>query len=134
VAEIVGTVKIRCLQTGVTGRIQFHAKPFLRGRYNCISGEVLAPGGKTPIFKFDGRWSAFMRVTDVRSGRAWMPFDVRSARPLMVVRPPMEDQGEYESGVLWRMVTMRLSANDTRGATAHKEALEEKQRRERGFG
>jgi hypothetical protein len=131
--EIVGSVRIRCLQTGVTAQIQFHPKPFLRGRYNCISGEIWEAGSESPVVTFDGRWSAYMRVTDLRTGRTWLPFDVRSARQLTVVRPPITEQVEYESEVLWRMVTAHLSANDTRGATAHKEALEEKQRRERAF-
>jgi hypothetical protein len=74
-----------------------------------------------------------MRVSDRRSGRTWLAFGVRVARPLAVVRPPLDEQCEFESGFLWKMVTERLQASDVKGATAHKAVLEEKHRKERVF-
>jgi hypothetical protein len=133
VYEIVGTVRVRCAQSGVVGQIKFHSKPILWGRYHCFSGHICPPGSTTPTITFEGRWSAFMKVVDHRNDRTWLSFDVRVARPLTVVRPPIDDQSELESESVWRMVTQHLIANDLRGATAHKAALEEKQRKERAF-
>jgi hypothetical protein len=133
--EVCGTARIQCLQTGVAAKILFKAKPLLRGRYNKFRGSVSLPGKskKTKVIQFKGRWSAFMKSTDLRSKRTWLSFDVRHQIPLTIVPPNLEEQCPYESQYIWQNVTRYLNENDTKSATEHKFALEEKQRAEREY-
>jgi hypothetical protein len=132
-SEICGTVRCSCMQTGVTAEIQFHPKPLVFGRYNRFDGKIVAGGRSQPLITFSGRWSAYMKATDVRTGREWLTFDVRTAQPLVLEVPPLTEQCEFESRLLWKFVTFYLEQNDTPHATCHKYALEEKQRKERQY-
>jgi hypothetical protein len=131
--EICGQVRVRCVQNGVRAEINFQAKPPFFGRYNRFDGKVFGPNANRPSITFAGRWSAYMKATDLRSHREWLTFDVRTARALALEVPPIEEQCEFESQFAWRFVSLYLQRNDMRNATSHKSALEEKQRKERAF-
>jgi hypothetical protein len=131
--EICGQVRVRCVQNGVTAEINFYAKPTFFGRYNRFDGKVFGANANRPSITFAGRWSAYMKATDLRTHREWLTFDVRTSRSLTLEVPPIEEQCEFESQFAWRFVTAYLRRNDTRHATVHKSALEEKQRKERAF-
>jgi len=136
VMEICGTVRVQCAQTGYTAEVVFEEKPWLRGRYNVVNGFVFGPeenGKRKKVIKLEGRWSAFLKATDLRNNNSWLAFDVRSAVPLTVEAPPLEEQNPYESQYAWQYVTKYLQMKDTKNATEHKLALEEKQRAERKY-
>jgi hypothetical protein len=77
---------------------------------------------------FSGRWSAFMQCRNEQDGREWLEFNVREAKPLLLVVPPIEEQVAIESRSLWQRVSHFLGAKNTPRATDCKFALEEKQR------
>ena len=131
--EICGQVRVMCKRTGISGRIDFLEKPLFRKRYNRFKGYVSCANSQTPTILFSGRWTAFMKCVDNRSGRTMITFDVRRVVPLRIVSPPIEDQCEFESQYIWRCVSHYIRAKDSVNATVHKSAIEEKQRREREF-
>jgi hypothetical protein len=69
-----------------------------------------------------------MKCKDEHTGREWLSFDVRTAVPLRIVVPDIEQQSPIESRFIWMKVTEWLQRRDTAKATDHKLALEEKQR------
>ncbi|KAH0792345.1 Oxysterol-binding protein [Histomonas meleagridis] len=134
--EIVGTVRIRCIQTGVTSIINFLSKGIFEKRGNRFNGYIFTPElpfARNGPISFEGRWSTHMRVKDSRKQQTFIPFNVRFSIPLQIVAPPLEEQSEYESQNLWKYVSLYLKKDDTINATNHKYALEEKQRKEREF-
>ena len=138
VIEMCGQVRVTCPKTGVTAIIYFDEKPMLRGKYNCVHGSIFEANPENPkkpktIIKIDGRWSAYLRATDTRNNKVWLPFDVRKAVPLVITAPPLEEQCPYESEYAWQNVTRYLNEKNTDFATDHKLALEEKQRAERKY-
>lgn len=135
VMEIAGTVNIKCLKTGVTAKIEFLEKPLIFGRYNRFRGEIYdSNASKKAQIVFDGRWSAFMRVTDKRNDDPpYLSFDVRTQIPLKFDVPSFDELSMYESPRVWREVTKYIKNNDMVHATDHKFALEEKQRLERKY-
>ncbi|EAY00138.1 Oxysterol-binding protein [Trichomonas vaginalis G3] len=133
--EICGHVRIKCPQTGITALIKFKEKPTFRGKYNEIKGYVYEPGRKSPktVIEFTGRWSAYVKATDLRTNKTWLAFDVRKNIPLRIKYPNYTEQCPYESQFLWQNVTRYLLMKDTKNATEHKLALEDKQRAERKY-
>lgn len=133
--EICGEVRIKCQKTGVTATITFKEKPTFHGKYNCFKGHVFVPGKKHPekVISFEGRWTAYLKATDLRTKRSWIAFDVRKAFPLRTITPIITQQCQYESQYLWQNVTRYLLMKDTKNATEHKLALEDKQRAERKY-
>jgi hypothetical protein len=133
--EICGAVRIHCAQTDVYAKVIFLPKPLIAGKYNCFRGRVyrreqIRKGKfrKVKQYTFEGRWSAFMRVTRLSDGHTWVPFDVRAAVPLQVAVPPLAEQMTMESQVIWRRVTECLNEGNSALATKHKLALEANQR------
>jgi hypothetical protein len=84
---------------------------------------------QTPVITIEGKWSVYRHVTDLRSGRVWLSFDIRVARPLSVKLPSLPEQCEHEIKYGWQRVSEKLEANDVREATAQKNALKDKQER-----
>lgn len=135
ILEVCGNVRIHCPKTGVTTNIVFDAKPFFWGRYNNFHGSVSIPGNPNPteVIKFEGRWSAYMKVTDLRTKKSWLSFDIRHIEPLNIVPPKPDEQSPYETQYVWKNITRYINENDIKSATEHKLAIEEKQRTERKY-
>jgi hypothetical protein len=133
--EICGKVRVRCPQTKVFAKIEFLEKPTLRGRYNCFKGIVYTEEKVKKKVKrvvqvsFSGRWSAYMKCKDERTGREWIAFDVRSAEPATIAVPDLRDQSAMESRFIWQKVSEYIRLGNMPKATDQKLALEERQRR-----
>ena len=125
--EIGGTVIVQCPKTKTFAKIVFDEKPFLRGRYNCVHGEIFDKKTKKVELTFEGRWSAYLKAKDNRTGNVFKCYDIRQSELANVVYPNAEDLGPYESENIWKYERQHLKADELLAAQEGKNTLTHRQ-------
>jgi hypothetical protein len=128
ILEWVDDVTITCKKTGLTCLVDYHAKPWFRGKYHCVSGKVWrGDEKKKPLRTFSGRWTEKMTVVNPQTNTEKLMFDA-SKTPLTMMVRALEKQDDFESRKVWADVTAGILAKDYKKANAAKKAVEEAQR------
>lgn len=146
--ELGGRVSISCPESACTTPLVFHTKPFYGEGVHRVSGEVKSKAGMS-LCKISGEWNSRITLTHPAGSPVPPPeqgegvtvsvdaegqtVEVVDVGALKVVARkrvrPVRSQGVGESRRLWGDVSTALQRDDLRTATAHKQHLEELQRR-----
>ncbi|OCT88935.1 oxysterol-binding protein-related protein 8 isoform X2 [Xenopus laevis] len=130
--ELGGSVTITCEKTSYSATLEFKLKPFLGNddSVNQISGKIKL--GKEVLATLEGHWDSEVFIHDKKtdvSETFWNPtLEIRHGR-LIRCTVNQEEQGEFESERLWRLVTLAINNKDQTEATQEKFVLEDAQRK-----
>ncbi|XP_041444530.1 oxysterol-binding protein-related protein 8 isoform X4 [Xenopus laevis] len=130
--ELGGSVTITCEKTSYSATLEFKLKPFLGSddNVNQISGKIKL--GKEVLATLEGNWDSEVFIHDKKtdvSETFWNPtLEIRQRR-LTRCTVNQEEQGEFESERLWRLVTLAINNKDQTEATQEKFVLEDAQRK-----
>ncbi|KAE8615680.1 hypothetical protein XENTR_v10008584 [Xenopus tropicalis] len=130
--ELGGSVTITCEKTSYSATLDFKLKPFLGSddSVNQISGKIKL--GKEVLATLEGHWDSEVFIHDKKTDvfeTFWNPtLEIRHHR-LIRCTVNQEEQGEFESERLWRLVTLAINNKDQTEATQEKFVLEEAQRK-----
>lgn len=128
--EIAGVTNAKCEKTGISAKMTFDEKPLFWGRYNCVHGTIFEEATGTELIKFEGRWSAYLKAKDLRTGKEWICYDVRKQKQTHLVYPKDEEMCSYEARHIWNKLTEHLEAGEINAAQELRVAFNEKQDKE----
>lgn len=109
--------------------IDFKAKGFVSGSYDCIEGKIRDYNGKS-YYEITGKWNDIMYIKDTKDKLAIKEilYETNSEQPLKPKVHKLSEQDEYESRNLWKDVVLALGNRDQIIATEEKFKIEEYQR------
>lgn len=125
--ELGGECSLTCSQTGFSASVEFHTKPFYKGKVHRVTANAFEPNDKKkPFLKIEGEWNGEMKES---SGKAFVnTYEIPIHRKYV---PKLKHQSPNESRQLWNTVTKAMLENDIEVASDGKRFLEQKQRDER---
>lgn len=135
--ELGGKCVISCPQTGYSAHIEFHCKPLYGGKRHRVTADVRRVNEKKPILKLEGEWNGVL-YTKLPNKTHEVFVDTSKLPQVKKKIKKLESQEPNESRRVWVNVTNELLADNERGASDAKHAVEEqqrtiaKQRKERG--
>ncbi|XP_043201383.1 oxysterol-binding protein-related protein 8-like isoform X1 [Amphibalanus amphitrite] len=129
--ELGGKVTIECEKTGYTTELEFKLKPMWSGQDDCnrVVGKIRL--GHETLATIDGKWDGQMYCTDKRTNERetlWNPTPEVCRQRLKRYTVPLDEQGIWESELLWAKVSKEIERDDQVAATNEKFVLEEAQR------
>lgn len=127
--ELGGKINISCAKTGYSALVEFHTKPFYGSRKHRVTAQVFEPSEKKPFLNVEGEWNGVMYGKWV-TGKNEVFVDTKSLPIIKKTVKQPEEQGEFESRRLWRVVTQNLKDKNVDAATEEKRRLEQRQRDE----
>lgn len=127
VLELGDTSAIECAATKMACTVEFKTKGYFTGTYNAIGGKVTRSGHA--VGEVTGKWSNKMDYKDLITGQQSTLFNAADAGIATKSVPPESEQAANESRRLWSEVTKAIDTKDMNGATEHKTAIEDAQRR-----
>lgn len=130
--ELGGQCEIRCAKTGYTATVDFHTKPFYGGKLHRTTTKVYSPSDKrTASVVLEGEWNGSIKYTSGGPPKGVF-IDTQNIPIYRKYVRRMEKQQNHESRKMWSRVTNALATNNIDEASDGKNALEEKQRADRG--
>ncbi|KAJ1485641.1 hypothetical protein T484DRAFT_1792669 [Baffinella frigidus] len=129
--EIAGDVAIECPVSGYSLKLSFKNKGYFKGTNNSVEGKIQKTATGETVYKLDGRWDKCINITEKKTGKTRVFFDVE-AEKASSFQPPTVDaeanQQYFESRRVWGNVTKGLRTQNVDMATEHKSKLEDAQR------
>lgn len=126
--ELGDHMHIRCAKTGFEAHIEFKTKGFISGTYDAIDGVIQNSKSSEDLYYITGKWNGVMEIKDVKTGKACVLFDTKTAVKTEPKVRPIEEQWEYESRKLWKPTIDALANRDHELATKEKFKVEDEQR------
>ncbi|KAL5699500.1 hypothetical protein ACHQM5_030392 [Ranunculus cassubicifolius] len=131
-ADWVGTVTIRCKETGLEAELSYKGHSFFgfRGSDRAIKGKISDSSTSKTLFEIDGHWDRTVTVKDVADRKTRIIYDAKktiSALKTPIVKDP---QGlcSSESAVVWGEVNQSILKQEWDRASKAKRGVEDKQR------
>jgi len=151
--ELGGTIRVRCLRTGMGADIEFVTKGMFTGTYHQIQGTIWKAEGpdhatQKVLYKVEGNWTESFSIKEANDeGKVVFSFDAKKS-PIAKeevlendgktpnldpeAKPPEDDSDltcSWDASSTWKKVTDAIEKGDQEAATVTKTEVENHQRR-----
>lgn len=131
-ADWVGTVRIRCRETGLEAELCYRGSSFLgrRSNYRSIKGKIFESSSSKTIYEIDGHWDRTVSMKDINNGKLSIIYNAKEVLSGLKTPTVKDPKGVWpsESAVVWGEVSQGIMNKDWEKAKAAKTAIEEKER------
>ncbi|KAA1466808.1 Oxysterol-binding protein [Dentipellis sp. KUC8613] len=112
--------------SGWLSTIEYKGKGYFSGKSHTYKATVTPPGSNNIAHTFEGQWNGVSK--NVKTGAVFT--DVSGGKEEVTVAP-VDDQGEWESRKLWKLVAKGIREGDFESASREKSKIENEQRQRR---
>ncbi|XP_057433822.1 oxysterol-binding protein-related protein 4B isoform X2 [Lotus japonicus] len=132
-ADWVGTVTIRCLETGLVAELSYrstHSFLGIGGNHKVIKGKIRDPSSLKVLYEVDGHWDRTVKLKDPKNGMVRVIYDAKEVMSGLQV-PILKDAESVlptESAHVWSELSEAILRKEWEKAREAKHAVEEKQR------
>ncbi|XP_058727833.1 oxysterol-binding protein-related protein 4C-like isoform X1 [Vicia villosa] len=132
-ADWVGTVDIRCLETGLVAELTYkssHSFLGLGGNHKVIKGKILDSSSLEVLYEIDGHWDRTVKLKDRKNGKVRVIYDATEVMSGLKA-PILKDEEcvwPTESVNVWSELSQAIMTKDWEKAREAKQVVEERQR------
>nr|XP_027187298.1 oxysterol-binding protein-related protein 4C-like isoform X2 [Cicer arietinum] len=132
-ADWVGTVDIRCLETGLVAELSYkssHSFLGLGGNHKVIKGKIIDSSSLKVLYDVDGHWDRIVKLKDRKNGKVRVIYDateVISGLQAPILKD-VESVWPTESVNVWSELSQAILSKDWEKAREAKQVVEERQR------
>ncbi|KAL5098173.1 hypothetical protein RYX36_002500 [Vicia faba] len=132
-ADWVGTVDIRCLETGLVAELTYkssHSFLGLGGNHKVIKGKILDSSSLNVLYEIDGHWDRIIKLKDRKNGKVRVIYDATEV--ISGLKAPILKDEECmwptESVNVWSELNQAIMSKDWEKAREAKQVVEERER------
>ncbi|XP_003595047.3 oxysterol-binding protein-related protein 4C isoform X2 [Medicago truncatula] len=132
-ADWVGTVDIRCIETGLVAELSYksgHSFLGLGGSHKVIKGKIFDSSSLKVIYELDGHWDRTVKMKDRENGKVAVIYDATEVITRLQA-PILKDEKSVwptESVHVWSGLSQAIVSKDWEKAREAKQVVEERQR------
>ncbi|KAK2449339.1 oxysterol-binding protein-related protein 4C [Trifolium repens] len=132
-ADWVGSVNIRCLETGLVAELSYkssHSFLGLGGNHKVIKGKIFDSSSCKVLYEIDGHWDRTVKLKDRKNGKVRVIYDATEVISGLQA-PILEDEESVwstESVHVWSELSQSIVNKDWEKAKEAKQVVEERQR------
>ncbi|CAI8589913.1 unnamed protein product [Vicia faba] len=132
-ADWVGTVDIRCLETGLVAELTYkssHSFLGLGGNHKVIKGKILDSSSLNVLYEIDGHWDRIIKLKDRKNGKVRVIYDATEviSRLKAPILKDEECMWPTESVNVWSELNQAIMSKDWEKAREAKQVVEERER------
>ncbi|KAI5445995.1 oxysterol-binding protein-related protein 4C [Lathyrus oleraceus] len=132
-ADWVGTVDIRCLETGLVAELTYkssHSFLGLGGNHKVIKGKILDSSSLKVLYEIDGHWDRIVKLKDRKNGKVRVIYDATEV--ISGLKAPILKDEECvwptESVHVWSELSQAIMNKDWEKAREEKQVVEGEKR------
>ncbi|GAB2224921.1 hypothetical protein Drorol1_Dr00005701 [Drosera rotundifolia] len=129
--EWVGTVKIKCQESGLEAELCYKSSSILhKGSKRSIKGKIFHSLSSKALYEVHGHWDRIVLIKDLSNEKVEVLYDAHKAISRLHSASVMDIEGvsRSESARVWTKVNRGIMSKDWDSAQEAKRAIEEKQR------
>ncbi|XP_045788974.1 oxysterol-binding protein-related protein 4C-like isoform X3 [Trifolium pratense] len=128
----VGTVNLRCLETGLVAELSYKSSPSflgLGGNHKVIKGKIFDSSSSKALYELDGQWDRTIKLKDRINGEVRVIYDATKGNSGLLILKNEESVWPTESLHVWGELSQAIMRKDWDKAREAKQAVEERQRK-----
>ncbi|XP_058753170.1 oxysterol-binding protein-related protein 4C-like isoform X2 [Vicia villosa] len=132
-ADWVGTVDIRCLETGLVAELTYkssHSFLGFGGNHKVIKGKILDSSSLKVLYEIDGHWDRIVKLKDRKNGQVRVIYDATEVISGLKAPILIDEKCVWptESVNVWSELSQAIMTKDWEKAREAKQVVEERQR------